>query len=240
MALPFQLIVLDSWVTETWFYHIPQAQSNALAWIRGFGYHGIMKRLPVVVLVAVNMVPLIGVLFLGWSLSAIMLLYWSENVVIGFYNVLRMIAARGRPDGTTTSGGKPVTMRQKPFMIMFFIIHYGIFTLVHGVFVISLFGSDLGSAVELLFMVALLFLSHGVSFARNFIGKGVYRRVAFDRLFWQPYTRVVVMHITIIIGGGVAVSIGAPTLAILVMVVLKIGADLLSHLSEHKKLAAAR
>jgi hypothetical protein len=54
-------------------------------------------------------------------------------------------------------------------------------------------------------------------------------------LFWQPYARVVVMHLTILVGGGVALTIGAPPLILMVMVVLKTGADLVSHSLERRK-----
>src|SRR4051794_41692022 len=43
------------------------------------------------VLIAANALPLIGVLFLGWDTFSIVALYWSENVIIGGINVLKMI-----------------------------------------------------------------------------------------------------------------------------------------------------
>jgi len=33
-------------------------------------------------------------LFLGWDVLALMALFWAENAVLGFFNVLRMLAAR--------------------------------------------------------------------------------------------------------------------------------------------------
>ena len=45
----------------------------------------------VLVLVTANVIPLLGVLFLGWSTFAIVVIYWSENVIIGAINVLKMI-----------------------------------------------------------------------------------------------------------------------------------------------------
>lgn len=37
-----------------------------------------------------NLVPLIGVLFLGWDLPSILLMYWIETGVVGLINVLRI------------------------------------------------------------------------------------------------------------------------------------------------------
>jgi hypothetical protein len=38
--------------------------------------------------------PLIGVLAHHWTVFAVVLLYWCENVVLGVFNVLRMLCAR--------------------------------------------------------------------------------------------------------------------------------------------------
>src|SRR4051812_39197593 len=50
------------------------------------------------VLIAANALPLFGVLFLGWDAFSIVLLYWTENVVIGAINVLKMITCAPDPN----------------------------------------------------------------------------------------------------------------------------------------------
>ena len=45
-------------------------------------------------LTVANLLPLIGVVFLGWDAAAIVLLYWIENLIIGLFNVLRMILVK--------------------------------------------------------------------------------------------------------------------------------------------------
>ncbi|MBN2092446.1 hypothetical protein JW964_22685, partial [candidate division KSB1 bacterium] len=120
-------------------------------------------------------------------------------------------------------------------MIVFFIVHYGGFTLGHGVFVIAMFGLDIGSPLQILLAWSLLFLSHFRSYRRHFIRNGEYRRTSFDRLFFQPYKRIIIMHITILAGGALAKSMNAPPLALAVMVLLKTGIDLVSHVFEHRK-----
>jgi len=44
-----------------------------------------MFRISTGSLILSNLVPLFGVLFFGWSISTILILYWSENAIIGFY-----------------------------------------------------------------------------------------------------------------------------------------------------------
>src|SRR5687768_3492797 len=83
------------------------------------------------VLVAANLVPLIGVLFFGWPLLALLTLFWLENVVIGVLNVARMLLAD--PRDAALWGAKAL-------LVPFFCFHYGMFTAVHGVFVFSIFG----------------------------------------------------------------------------------------------------
>ncbi|MDH3417747.1 MAG: DUF6498-containing protein, partial [Gammaproteobacteria bacterium] len=50
-----------------------------------------LSRPSAIVLIVANLVPLFGVLFLGWRVFDVIILYWAENVVIGVINVLRMI-----------------------------------------------------------------------------------------------------------------------------------------------------
>jgi len=190
-------------------------------------------------LVFVNLLPLLGVLLLDWSVAPIMLLYWSENVVVGVFNIVKMIKARGTIPTTMnmTVNGRPVQESSRRGLIVFFLFHYGIFTFVHGVFVFVRFGTLGIRPRDFLIAFALLILSHGISYRRHFIGGGEYRRVSFTQLFWQPYKRVIIMHLTILLGGAWAQAKGSPPLALAFMVVLKTGIDLLSHYLEHRKLA---
>src|SRR5947199_7622205 len=46
-------------------------------------------------LVAANAIPLVGVLFFGWSLWTILVLYWAENGIVGLWTVPKILLARG-------------------------------------------------------------------------------------------------------------------------------------------------
>jgi hypothetical protein len=104
---------------------------------------------PLVALFAANLYPLAGVLFLGWSLGAIMILYWLENAVIGLYNVGRMaVVTFGRgvaagppaPASRADGGSTPTPALLGIFLIPFFCVHYGMFWAGHGFFVLTFFG----------------------------------------------------------------------------------------------------
>ena len=84
----------------------------------------------IIALMTANLVPLIGVVFLGWDAASIVLLYWIENLIVGIFNVLRMFLVK------VESRSKQF---QKLFMIPFFCIHFGGFCAVHGFFLLVFF-----------------------------------------------------------------------------------------------------
>ena len=266
------------------------------------------------VLLAANAIPLVGVYFFGWSLLTILVLYWLENGIVGFWNVPRILLAQGTavpvlpplPDAAASAatapdpaaaarlradwerarasqlrssaamthdiGANPGVVRVfgsgklptagRAALAVFFLVHYGIFWFVHGIFVFSLplflagagprtlagcgdpdpFGSlqPCGSAFgdiawsNIAIAAAALFLSHGASFLFNYVGRGEYLAASPTRQMGAPYGRVVVLHLTIIFGAFAVALLGAPIGAILILVGLKTALDLGLHLREHR------
>ncbi|HEX5823731.1 MAG TPA: DUF6498-containing protein [Candidatus Limnocylindrales bacterium] len=223
------------------------------------------------VLVAFNVIPLIGVVFWGWNVATLLVLYWVENGIVGILNVPKMLLARGQPDpseGELRINGRVSTSRAG--MVVFFLIHYGIFWVVHGVFVFSLsafaaltgggsgagaiqpvgpdgfggvFPGPIDTAVTAgargpdLSAVAWgalgLAISHGASFVINFLGRREYLRISAGRQMFAPYGRLVILHMAILLGAFVSLTIGSPIGALIVLVVLKTIVDLTLHLREH-------
>jgi hypothetical protein len=217
------------------------------------------KNYPLVCLVAANMVPLYGVAFAGWDAFSIVLLYWAENLIIGFFNILKIAFVKMK---------NPVEHLGKLFVIPFFMVHYGGFCAVHGLFILFLFGkkpemlSPAGNHLpcfliflELLFNVvrqlfsimpaafilaaAALFVSHGISFVSNYLMKDEYLHANSQQLMGSPYGRIMVMHIAIIAGAFLTMAVGSPIAILIVLVLLKTVIDITLHLRERKKFAAA-
>jgi uncharacterized protein DUF6498 len=199
----------------------------------------------VVALVIANLIPLIGVLFFGWSVWNILVIYWLENGIVGLINVLKMSVATGdevTPGVTFMVNGRPATSATKMGLIPFFIVHYGIFWFVHGIFVLTLpaffsLMSDDGMTLDLgpvVFAALGLAISHGLSFWWNFLHGGEYRRTAAAALMFAPYKRLVALHITIIFGAFAVMFTGAPAAAVAVLVAIKTAIDLGLHLAEHR------
>jgi hypothetical protein len=187
------------------------------------------SRLALVTLLVANLIPLFAVLSGSWTLFSVMYLYWAENGVVGFFNVLKLAFAQG-------------SIAQKIFRIPFFVFHYGIFWFVHGVFVFVLFGGgindfDLPNLLQtpqpLWGALGLMVLSHGASFTNNFIGRGEYKRVTVEQQMMQPYGRVVILHVVVLFGGMVVLMLGQPLVALVLLVLLKTGFDLSAHLRQH-------
>jgi len=207
----------------------------------------------VVALVAANLFPLFGVLFQAWKVFPVVLLFWLENVIVGVFFILRLLAAQ--PSGDVGSGvaGQVPGCAAKLFMVPFFAFHYGMFTMVHGVFVFALFGREMGQfggfpsaalvwdavgKYHLIPAVVALALSHGFSYAWNYLGKGEFRRVAVPGLMAGPYARVVVLHVALIGGGFLVMALKSPLGGLVLLLALKVGLDVVAHVREHSKAAA--
>jgi len=195
------------------------------------------------VLIGSNLALLYGLLYLDWGVFAMIFIFWMENLVIGAFNVLKM--ALNRPSEAVLWAGKL-------FMIPFFVVHYGMFTAVHGLFVLELFGPEpvkkmVHSPFELEpyryviahgyfgYMLAFLVFSHAFSFVANYILKDEYETMTLARLMSAPYGRVVVLHLTILFGGFLLLQLGSPLAGLVVLLGLKIVFDAFAHAREHRR-----
>jgi hypothetical protein len=216
-----------------------------------------LTDVPLIALVAANLIPLWGVVFWKWDAFYIVLIYWSENLAVGFYNILKMAFAKV---------SRPAEHLGKLFLIPFFAIHYGGFCAIHGFFVLTLFSKGnvdfmdnvswpcffvflqmllnvIKQAYSVMphamrYALGALFVSHGISFVYNYLIKGEYARVKPDKLMGSPYGRVVVMHVAIIFGAFLTMAMGSPVGILIILVGLKTFLDVVFHLRQHQKIQA--
>ena len=196
-----------------------------------------LKKVSVITLILSNIVPVLGVIFLGWQAFAILFLFWFENIVIGVSNVFKMAVAA--PEN--------IRVGAKVSAIAFFIVHYGLFTLVHGIFIFVVFGDFFTETVnsnvfdvfgnfadlQLGWAILALIISHTVSFFVNYVGKGEYKSTSLNQLMGQPYGRVVILHVTIIFGGFLVTLFGSPVFGLILLIALKTFIDIKTHLKQH-------
>ena len=221
---------------------------------------GVSAPVAIILLLASNAIPLVGVLFFGWDLFAILILYWVESGVVGALNIARIAMARGNvmPANVTVRGGDVSTLAgMKAFAIPFFVMHYGIFWAVHGLFVILFLPLITGAiggefvpspspldpfrSLPLVGLGALgLAASHLISFLVNYVGAREYERTNPISQMMAPYGRVFVLHLTIVFGAALIGLVGSPIALLLILVGVKTLIDLALHLREHLRLSPGR
>jgi hypothetical protein len=177
------------------------------------------------VLVATNLIPLLGVLFSGWKLGDVMGLFWAESVVMGFYTLLKIAV---------------VTRWGALFFGMIFIWTFGFFTAVQFQFIYDLFVRGINAqgpapgtleALASLFLplwpaLLALFMIHGASFVLNFLAQGEYEGASWERLILIPQLRMILMQFTIILGGWGVILLHSPMPALVLLVAFKVRVDL--------------
>ena len=188
------------------------------------------RRSPsVLALILVNVLPIIGVLLLDWTIAEVILLYWSESAVIGIFNLFKMWLI----DPWASLIAAP-----------FFTLHYGGFMAGHLLLVYGFVLPDEGLAKDfwesgnavspLTLSFLALFVSHGVSFFANFIGRIEYLDRDIREQMGKAYGRILIMQCSLLLGGVLAGAFDSALPILLLLILLKTLTDLRAHLLEHR------
>lgn len=206
----------------------------------------------VIAIIAANLAPLVALFLFHWDVFSLLFLFWLENVIIGVFNVLKMLLAGVGAKDLPPFGWVFFTAL-KCFLIPFFCFHYGLFTFVHGMFIVGFFDKPVLHEFGVLnlqlitqivrenhleWSFASLAAGHLISFVWDYLWSGEFRRSNPMELMAQPYRRVVVMHLTVIAGGFLTMALKQPEAALVFLVALKVTADLWGHQNVHEKAAA--
>jgi large-conductance mechanosensitive channel len=176
-----------------------------------------------------------------------MILFWAESAIIGFFNILKMQKIGGA---------------KSEMSVVFFLFHYGMFMSGHLTFINGFFGEQsvfgwfsggdafprgggyaatddtmLISSIVTIFPAFLsLLISHGISYYENFIGKKEYLdpKNNIGKQMMQPYGRIIIMHITLLFGGFLIAIFRFKAVALVLLIILKIIADLKAHKKQHR------
>lgn len=194
--------------------------------------------LSLVVLLAANLLPLLGVALWGWKLFDLIVIYWLETLVIGGFGIVQM---------ALTTGWFAL------FVVPFFIVHFGGFMAGHFVFLNVMFGDNAGKSFSAiparlhemivadgLWMALIgLAISHGLGFLFGFLlpwlrdrwrraplGPKSQDNAEVGAAMFGPYRRVILMHVTILLGGFLVTAFGSTFMLLALLVALKIASDL--------------
>jgi len=188
-------------------------------------------------LIAVNLVPLWGVWFKGWSATELFIVYCMESIILGGYNILMMLLA--------TAYQKRYGINQKPqeaggmqgyWLILFFIVHYGFFIFIQLSIFLGVSGIDNESSfgafgfvahvrdylsIQMQWMLLLFIASYGLVLLKDFVFSGTYKSAVVENLVFAPYARIFVQQFCVILG-GMFLGFGAGKVFVLIFVVVKL------------------
>ncbi|NWG23802.1 MAG: hypothetical protein HXY30_05185 [Pseudorhodoplanes sp.] len=201
-----------------------------------------LLSLSALILVVTNLVPLAGVLYWNWDLFLLLILYWFDTAIIGFW---MMVQALREPPSDVHRGALGVG-------IVFVTFHAGIFMTVHFVFLWSLFSGpwrDRVDGIDGFMAVVILGTGLWVPIVAMVIGRGLVTLVDLRKAYaWvmstivppdSPadasgrrkiaihafYARIVVMHLTILGGAFLMQSVGSVA-PLIILIALKTAIDL--------------
>lgn len=198
----------------------------------------------------IDAVPFVGVLYLGWSVSACLIVFWCENLMSGAMMVLRMLVHQalthdrhyGEQAGMLKvgSGRGPARELKAPLTAAFAFATF-VFTAVHGLFVFFLvyllgglpssepaqWGMD-SAQLSLLKGIGMMAVFQVLDVLHDFLGIRHWPFVWIKTLADRQLNRVVVLHLGIIFGGFaiVLLQVQSVTPILLVALGIKLLADL--------------
>jgi hypothetical protein len=186
----------------------------------------------VVVLLLSNLFTIMLAVFQQWDVYYLMWVYWGQSVVIGYFNVHRILdlkkfSTAGFRINNRSVEPTPETQRQTA---VFFALHYGIFHLAYLVFLVAETGTEGGFPVfGVVLCIGVFLLNHRFSYRYN-------REQEQDRvpnigsIMFFPYIRIIPMHLMIVAGVTV---FGGSTGALIAFLLLKTAADVAMHIIGH-------
>jgi hypothetical protein len=198
-------------------------------------------------LIATNLLPILAVLHGSAGAGDVFVVYWLENVIMWAMAAVKIATASGRD---APEPGKPqvpdsLHVVGRIGLALFFTVHFGLFTLVHGVFTFILVGMTGGLHAGRGYWVVVIgamLASHLLSLGLNWFGRGERTVVTAQGAMVMPYPRMIVLHVAVIgafflmarglegpFGGGAPAD---STWPVVLLCVLKTAVDLALHLRE--------
>lgn len=181
-----------------------------------------------------NLTPLAGVLFFGWKPITVFICYALETVVVGLFNVLRLLVVYryGLPPKPTETGVKGLGI------IPFFLVHYYFFVFVQltvffgfgegNIFLgpfkaIATFMDTRSTFVALAIYVA----NCTALFVNDFMLTGAYKNRTMAEQMFEPYLRIIVQQFVVILGSMFFQLTGSGWPVLVIFIAFKMYLDLL-------------
>lgn len=181
------------------------------------------------------------------SANDILWIYWSQSVIIGIFNFIKMITLKNFSTEGFKRGNKQMlpTRATAVSSAILFLFHYGFFHVIYAVFLgafstISHTSTSDSDSKFIFISAAIFFVSYLIEFI-NTNKEDELDLPNIGRIMFAPYARIIPMHLTIIFGGFIAAAgsfFSANTnLAVITLFVgIKTVVDLITHSIDFKKL----
>lgn len=178
-----------------------------------------------------NLITIVLAVLQQWDVYILIWIYWGQSVVIGYFNVLRILDLERFSTANFTINDKPVdpTPETQRKTAMLFVLHYGLFHFAYLAFLVKESGLQGGfPAVYVAICVLAFFFNHRFSYEynRERDQEGVPN---IGSIMFFPYLRIIPMHLMVVMGGHFLGYGSAP----LVFLLLKTAADVVMHVVEH-------
>lgn len=179
-----------------------------------------------------NLLTMVWALVEGWQIVGVMLVYWVQSVIIGYYNYHRIMDLKEFSTKNFSINNKrpDPTPETKKSVARFFALHYGIFHAVYLGFILGRESGAIGlSSIGIAACIVAFVFNHRYSYKYN-KERDSQRVPNIGTIMFFPYVRIMPMHITIAIA---AWQTGGSPIALFIFLVLKTVADIIMHMIEH-------
>ncbi|MDP3495128.1 MAG: DUF6498-containing protein [Hyphomonadaceae bacterium] len=183
---------------------------------------------------AIDLLPIYGVIAWGWNAVPLVMLYWIENIVAGAMTIPRIVISGASYGGFGVLAGLG--------MSAFFVFHYGLFCMVHGTFLMGfaafssgpqalstmpfmdlagMFQFSLATGLHVDWMLYAIIGFQVIVFLWEFIIKGEWKNSNPMAEMFAPYSRIIVLHFGLFVGAGALIVLGQPMIGVLALIVFR-------------------
>lgn len=206
-------------------------------------------------IILMNLIPLFGVLYLGWDARALILAYFLETIIVVLFHAIRLWYVHWRWGNLPETEARRLQYKptngaaQMPgsFMPIFLLLFCGIFIFVqsfilggfaeksfpNGIFQ-AMYEAAIGSLAWVLISFSMWQL---VVFTREII-TNKYEGWPAEELVLQPFKRIMVQQLTVILGGFV-IMFGGGMAYLVVLVMVNIAIDIFGFFIDNAELKLA-
>lgn len=186
--------------------------------------------------IAANLLPVAGVFAWNWSPKEVFLVYCLETIILGIFTLVKMGIVTLVQKKTTWQNNKSSPKLTGLFFMLFFVIHYGIFVGVQMGIFFGVSGIGKGTGInafnfffkwpqlisnDSLIMLGAFVFCYLFKMLYDFILSGQYTTISLMKLMFQPYCRIFIQQITVIVG-SMFLTFGAGRIFILIFALVKI------------------